>query len=160
MSCAVVSANCSLLENNVDAPDDAWINMRKQFIVSNEFINLNNGAVSSQPYLVQQAHESQFEIGQCGPSYFMWRKLDQQREPLRKRLAALFGCDAEELALNRNTTRPKFYYCRFTFAERGDEVVLCKYRLSEYAECMKQREQRDGIVLKWVELKLPEESAR
>ena len=43
LSLAPAIVRCS--ENNVDAPDDAWINMRKQFIVSNEFINLNNGAI-------------------------------------------------------------------------------------------------------------------
>lgn len=157
LSLAPAIVRCS--ENNVDAPDDAWINMRKQFIVSNEFINLNNGAVSPQPYPVQQAHEANLKLANAGPSYFMWRKLDQQREPLRKRLAALFGCDAEELALNRNTTEGLNSIIAGLPLQRGDEVVLCKYDYPNMLNAWKQREQRDGIVLKWVELKLPEESA-
>ena len=39
-----------------------------------------------------------------GPSYFMWRILDQGREPLREKLALLAGTSPEEIAVNRNAT--------------------------------------------------------
>ena len=38
------------------------------------------------------------------PSYYMWRVLDQGREPLRKNLARLAGCSPEEIAIHRNAS--------------------------------------------------------
>ncbi len=144
-------------ESNVDSPDDVWGNIRKQFILSSEMINLNNGAVSPQPLSVQQTHEANLKLANEGPSYFMWRKLDQQREPLRKRLATLFGCDVEELAINRNTTEGLNSIIAGLPLRKGDEVVLSKYDYPNMLNAWKQRAQRDGIVLKWVELKVPED---
>ena len=45
-----------------------------------------------------------YDYSNEAPSYYMWRILDQGREPLRKNLAALAGCDAEEIAINRNAS--------------------------------------------------------
>jgi selenocysteine lyase/cysteine desulfurase len=146
-------------ENKVDEQDDIWITIRKQFVIANEVINLNNGAVSPQPIPVQQAHAANLQLANTGPSFFMWRKLDQQREPLRKRLATLFGCDAEELAINRNTTEGLNTIIAGLPLQKGDEVILSKYDYPNMLNAWKQRAQRDGIVLKWVELKLPEENA-
>ncbi len=45
-----------------------------------------------------------FDTCNEAPSYYMWRVLDQRREPLRKQLAALAGCSPEEIAIHRNTS--------------------------------------------------------
>lgn len=138
--------------------DEFWKSMREAFIISPEIINLNNGGVSPQPKSVQKAHEEHLKFCNAAPSFFMWRKLDEQREPLRLRLATLWGCDAEELAINRNTTEGLNTIIAGLPLSAGDEVVLSKYDYPNMMNAWKQREQRDGIVLKWVDLNLPEEN--
>ena len=69
-----------------------------------QLINLNNGGVSPAPMVVQQAVERYNQLSNEGPSYYMWRILDQGREPLRESLAKLAGAKTDEIAIDRNST--------------------------------------------------------
>ena len=84
--------------------EDYWSIIQQAYTVSPAIINLNNGGVSPSPRVVQEAVERYNKMTNEGPSYFMWRILDQGREPLREKLASLAGCDAAEIAINRNAT--------------------------------------------------------
>ena len=69
--------------------EDFWGWVRESFTVSPNVINLNNGGVSPQPKVVQEAHIKYYQLCNEGPSYYMWRILDQGREGLRTKLAEL-----------------------------------------------------------------------
>ncbi|HYG52772.1 MAG TPA: twin-arginine translocation signal domain-containing protein, partial [Flavobacteriales bacterium] len=84
--------------------EDFWSWVRESFTVSPNIINLNNGGVAPQPKVVQDAHIRYYQLCNEGPSYYMWRVLDQGREPLRAKLAKLAGVSPEEIAINRNST--------------------------------------------------------
>lgn len=140
------------------ADDVLWSKLRSYFSVSPDMVNLNHGGVSPQPLKVQQAHIRKYKYSNLGPTHFMWEKLDREREPLRKRLAAMLVCDAEELAINRNTTEGLNSIIFGLPLEKGDEVVLNKYDYPNMMNAWQQREMRDGIVLKWVDLPLPAEN--
>src|SRR5690242_15389015 len=79
-----------------------WYQVKNMYSSSPGLLNLNNGGVSPQPKIVQDAFERYNRLCNEAPSYYMWRILDQGREPLRQRLAALAGTSAEELAVVRN----------------------------------------------------------
>jgi selenocysteine lyase/cysteine desulfurase len=78
--------------------------IQRGYSVNSNLINLNNGGVSPAPVVVQQAVERYNQLSNEGPSYYMWRILDQGREPLREKLANLAGVSPEEIAINRNST--------------------------------------------------------
>src|SRR6202000_3238970 len=67
--------------------EDYWSIIQQAFTVSPAIINLNNGGVSPSPRIVQEAVERYNKLSNEAPSYFMWRILDQGREPLREKLA-------------------------------------------------------------------------
>ena len=90
--------------SEVAQDEDFWNYIRECFSVSQTIINFNNGGVSPQPKVVQEAHIDNYRFCNQGPSYYMWRILDQGREPLRNKLADYAGCSAEEIAINRNST--------------------------------------------------------
>jgi selenocysteine lyase/cysteine desulfurase len=92
------------------------------------------------------------------PSYYMWRILDQDREPLRENLAALAGVSPDELAINRNTTEALNTIIFGLPLKAGDEVVLSRYDYPNMMNAWKQREARDGIRLVWVDLDLPSDN--
>nr|HQU54492.1 aminotransferase [Saprospiraceae bacterium] len=72
------------------ADDDTfWEQVRQAYTVNANMINLNNGGVSPQPRAVQEAVEHYNRLSNETPSYYMWRILDQGREPVRDKLAAL-----------------------------------------------------------------------
>jgi len=137
--------------------EDFWALVRQAYTVSPQIINLNNGGVSPQPESVQRAMIRFYQMSNEGPSYYMWQVLDQGREPLRRRLADLAGCDPEEIAINRNSSEALETVIFGLNLKKGDEVVLARQDYPNMINAWKQREKRDGIVLRWVDLDLPSE---
>lgn len=137
--------------------EDFWFYVQQSFTVSPELINLNNGGVSPSPKVVQDAMKRYLDFSNEAPSYYMWRILDQGREPLRKDLARVSGCSPEEIAINRNASEALETVIFGLNLKAGDEVVVCKYDYPNCINAWKQREQRDGIKLVWIDLELPSE---
>lgn len=135
--------------------EDFWGWVREAYTVSPTIINLNNGGVSPQPKVVQDAHIRNYQYCNEAPSYFMWQILDQGREPLREKLAAVCGCDKEEIAINRNATEGLNTIIFGLNLKSGDEVVLTRQDYPNMINAWKQREKREGIKLIWVDLPLP-----
>ena len=138
--------------------EDFWGWIKEQYTVSPNLLDLNNGGVSPQPKVVQDAHIRFYQLSNEGPSYYMWRTLDEGREGLRSKLAELAGCDAEELAINRNATEGLNTVIFGLNLKAGDEVVLTKQDYPNMINAWKQREKRDGIKLVWLNLELPIEN--
>lgn len=128
-----------------------WKQIRLAYSVSPNIINLNNGGVSPQPKVVQETHDTYLRLSNEAPTYYMWRILDQAREPLRKSLAELAGCSADEIALNRNATEALDTVIFGIPLRPGDEVVLSRWDYPNMINAWKWREKRDGIKLVWVE---------
>ena len=148
-----------LFESNDYSSDAAyWANIRKLYPISKEVINLNNAAVSPQALPVQAAFVKKHEYSNTAPSYAMWEKLNEQREPLRHQLANMLGCTANEIALCRNTTEGLNQIIFGINLSAGDEVVLSNMDYPFAMNAWKQREERDKIKLSWVTLNAPEES--
>lgn len=138
--------------------EDFWAWIKEAYTVSPNIINLNNGGVSPQPKVVQDAHIRFYQYCNEAPSHFMWHILDQQREPLRAKLAELAGCSTEEIAINRNATEGLNTIIFGLNLKAGDEVVLTKQDYPNMINAWKQREKREGIKLVWLNLSLPMEN--
>jgi selenocysteine lyase/cysteine desulfurase len=138
--------------------EDFWGWVKEQYTVSPNLLYLNNGGVSPQPKVVQDAHIKYYQFCNEGPSYYMWRILDEGREALRSKLAELAGCSAEEVAINRNATEGLNTVIFGLNLKAGDEVVLTKQDYPNMINAWKQREKREGIKLVWINLNLPEEN--
>lgn len=137
--------------------EDFWRQVRLAYAASPNMINLNNGGVSPMPRAAMDALDYYTRMSSEAPSYYMWRTLDQSREPLREHLAALGGANPEEVAINRNATEALNTIIFGLPLQRGDEVVLSHYDYPNMMHAWRQREKRDGIKLVWVDLKLPSE---
>jgi selenocysteine lyase/cysteine desulfurase len=138
--------------------EDFWSYIRNCFTVSSNIINLNNGGVSPQPKVVQDAHIRNYQLCNEGPSYYMWRILDAGREPLREKLAAFCGCSPEEVAINRNSTEGLNSVIFGLSLKPGDEIVLSKYDYPNMMNAWRQREKRDGVKLVWIDIPQPLEN--
>ena len=76
---------------------------------------------------------------------------------MRAKLADIAGCSANEIAVNRNASEALETVIFGLRLKKGDEVVLTKQDYPSMINAWKQREQRDGIVLTWLDLDLPSE---
>lgn len=145
-------------DNAHESSEDFWSWVHSCYTVNPNVLNLNNGGVSPQPKQVQDAFIQYYQLSNEGPSYYMWRILDQGREPLRERLAKEVGVDPNELAIVRNTTEALDNVIFGLDLKKGDEVVLTKQDYPNVINAWKQREMRDGIKINWVNLDLPIEN--
>lgn len=148
----------ALSPQDVAADEDYWSIIQQSFTVSPAIINLNNGGVSPSPKIVQDAVTRYNNLTNEGPSYFMWRILDQGREPLREKLAALAGCNAEEVAINRNATEALNTVIFGLPLKAGDEVIGTKQDYPNMINAWKQRALREGIVYKQISFMFPIEN--
>ena len=137
--------------------EDFWYYIQQSFTVSPSLINLNNGGVSPAPKTVQDAMKRYYDYCNEAPSYYMWRILDQGREPLRKNLAKMSGCDVEEVVINRNSSEGLETIIFGMQLKAGDEVVAAKQDYPNMINAYKQRELRDKIKMVWINLELPSE---
>src|SRR6059058_2201366 len=135
--------------------EDYWAVIQRAYSVNPNLINLNNGGVSPSPIVVQQAVERYNQLANEGPSYFMWRILDQGREPLREKLAALAGTRPGEIAINRNSTEALNTVIYGLDLKAGDEVIGCKKDYPHMIEAYRQRAMREGIIYKQLSFDLP-----
>jgi selenocysteine lyase/cysteine desulfurase len=141
------------------AEEDYWQVIQQAYTVNSNLINLNNGGVSPSPKSVQEAVERYNALSNQGPSYYMWRILDQGREPLRHKLALLAGASAEEIAINRNATEALNTVIYGIDLQRGDEVIGTKQDYPNMIQAWKQRTLRDGIVYTQLNFNFPIEDA-
>jgi selenocysteine lyase/cysteine desulfurase len=158
------SALANLLRNSSGTSDeslitdeDFWYQVQQSFTVSPSLINLNNGGVSPAPRTVQEAMKRYYDYSNETPSYYMWRILDQGREPLRQQLARLAGCQADEIAINRNSSEGLETVIFGLTLSSGDEVVASRQDYPNMINAWNQRVIRNGIKMVWVNLELPSE---
>ena len=142
----------------VAADEDFWFEVQQAFTVDRTLINLNNGGVSPSPRIVQEAMRRYLEFSNHAPTYTMWRILEPQIEAVRKRLAAAFGCDPEEMAITRNASEA-LEICQLGLdLKPGDEVLTTEQDYPRMLTTWRQRERRDRIVVKKIQFPTPPES--
>ncbi|MBV9989324.1 MAG: aminotransferase class V-fold PLP-dependent enzyme [Chitinophagaceae bacterium] len=148
----------SLSPEAVAADEDYWSVIQQSYTVNSNLIILNNGGVSPSPRIVQEAVERYNRMSNEGPSYYMWRILDQGREPLRQKLALLAGCSPEEIAVNRNATEALNTVIYGLDLKAGDEVIGTKQDYPNMIQAWRQRALREGIVYTQLNFNFPIEN--
>lgn len=131
------------------ADEDFWEQIRTQFRTGG-IINLNNGGVSPHPICVEEAFFDYHRICNEAPSYNMWRRLDIYKQEAKEKLATIAGCGIDEIAINRNTTEALITIINNLPLRPGDEVVLSTFDYPRLMNAWKVRQEREGIVLRWV----------
>ncbi|WP_295672500.1 aminotransferase class V-fold PLP-dependent enzyme [uncultured Mucilaginibacter sp.] len=144
-----------LSDAQIAEDEDFWRVIQQSYTVNPNIINLNNGGVSPSPLVVQQAVERYNQLSNEGPSYYMWRILDQGREPLREKLAELAGTLPDEIAINRNSTEALNTMIYGVDLKAGDEVIGTKQDYPHMIQAYRKRAIRDGIVYKQISFDFP-----
>lgn len=140
--------------SEVEAQDEEfWLGVRDAFSLDPEVINFNNGGCSPSPRVVGECLKRQIDYANRGPSIYMWRDLDPEIEGVRKRLAALFGADAEEIAITRNASE-SLMTCLFGLPiASGDEVLTSSQDYPRMINAIRQLERRNGV--KMIQAQVP-----
>jgi isopenicillin-N epimerase len=138
--------------------DAYWAEIRKQFLIPEDEVYLNNGTVGSSPLPVLRAvfdgYNEAERLAQSDPEdYPIWgyAAWNQYRDPL----AAFVGCSRDEIALLRNATEANSYIANGLDLKAGDEVLMTDQEHPGGEHPWNLRAKRYGIVVKKVTLPRP-----
>jgi isopenicillin-N epimerase len=139
----------------VAADEDFWTEVRSAYTIDRNIVNLNNGHVSPAPLVVQEAMRRYLEYSDMGPWHTMINNLERQIEMVRTRLAMAAGCDREEMAITRNASESLENAQYGIDLKPGDEVLTTNQDYPRMLTTFRQRERREGIVLKTISFPVP-----
>jgi len=137
--------------------EDYWTEVARAFTVDRSLLNLNNGGVSPSPEFVQAAMKRHLDYSNLAPTRTMWQDLEPRREGVRQRMADEWGVDAEEIAFTRNASESLQTMQLGFDLERGDEVLTTTQDYGRMITTFRQRERREGIVLRQIRIPVPAE---
>lgn len=137
--------------------EDFWFEVARAFTVDRTLINLNNGGVSPSPAWVQETMKRHLDYSNLAPTYTMWQILEPQREGVRARMARAWGVDPEEVAFTRNASEGLQTMQLGIDLARGDEVLTTTQDYGRMITTFRQRERREGIVLRQIQIPVPAE---
>ncbi|MBY0502562.1 MAG: aminotransferase class V-fold PLP-dependent enzyme [Bryobacteraceae bacterium] len=141
------------------ANEDFWLQARLAFTVDRSLLNFNNGSVCPAPKVVQEAMERYWTVTNLSPSHYVDELLLPETEIVRQELAREFGCDAEEMAITRNTSEGLHAVIFGLDLKPGDEVLTTTQDYPSMISSLQQRGRREGIVLKQFAYPTPPPSA-
>jgi selenocysteine lyase/cysteine desulfurase len=150
------SRNVSHLSlDQIAADEDYWSVIQNSFTVTRGIINLNNGGVSPSPRIVTEALVRYIWQQEDATAYTMWQILEPQSETIRTGLAEIFGCDREEIAITRNASESLEILLMGLDFKPGDEILTTTQDYGRMLTTLRQRERREGLVLKLVQIPIP-----
>src|SRR5260221_9307364 len=129
--------------------------MQPAFYIDRGMLNLNNGGVAPSPRVVNAACQRYLGVSNQARAVTMWGWIEPEIEAVRRRLAANFGCDPEEMAITRNASEALEIVQLGIPLQRGDEVLTTTQDYPRMITTWKQRERREGIVLKQITFPVP-----
>lgn len=139
-------------------PDRYWAELRRQWLLAPDRINLNCGSVGCTPLPVLRAvidHLVSAEaFRESGYPWFGYEENSHVRAT-RDALAEFLGCKRDELALTRNATEGNNVVCNGLDLAAGDEVLLTDQEHPGGRCCWEQKRDRFGVKLNFVKLPRP-----
>ncbi|HSS21823.1 MAG TPA: aminotransferase class V-fold PLP-dependent enzyme [Pyrinomonadaceae bacterium] len=152
---AATKSVAHLTPQQVAMDEDYWAVIQNAFSVTRGIINLNNGGVCPSPRIVTEALVRYIWQQEDATAYTMWQLLEPQCETIRTGLAEMFGCDREEIAITRNASESLEILLLGMDFKSGDEILTTTQDYPRMLNTLRQREKREGLVLKLVKIPIP-----
>jgi len=152
---AASSAVAGRAPDDVAKDEDYWAEIRRSFIIDRNVLNLNNGYVCPSPSTVRESMRHYLDYSDMGPYHTMINVLERGIEGVRRQLASAAGCDPEEMAITRNSSESLENAQYGIDLKRGDEVLTTNQDYPRMLTTFRQRERREGIVLKTISFPVP-----
>jgi isopenicillin-N epimerase len=131
-----------------------WREIQQAFTLDRTLINFNNGNSCPSPRVVHEALKRYLDFSNQAPVYHRGM-LEQNRETARRRLAAEFGCDTEELAVTRNSSEALQIAQNGIDLKAGDEVLTTEQDYGRMLTTWDQRMRREKIKVTRINFPVP-----
>ncbi|MBI3262692.1 MAG: aminotransferase class V-fold PLP-dependent enzyme [Acidobacteria bacterium] len=131
-----------------------WREIQLAFTLDRTLINLNNGNSCPSPRVVHDAYKRYLDFSNQLPVHFRGM-IERNLETVRRRLAAEFGCDAEEMAITRNSSEALQIAQNGLDLKAGDEVVTTEQDYPRMLTTWDQRMRREKIKVTRLQFPVP-----
>ncbi len=128
----------------VAADETYWREIQFAFTLDRSLINLNNGNQCPSPTVVHDACKRYMDSSNQAPVYHRGL-IERNIETARRRLAAEFGADPEEIAITRNASESLQIAQNGLDLKPGDEVITTEQDYGRMLTTWDQRARRDKI---------------
>jgi len=138
--------------------DDFWDSIRKRYVVTPDFIQLENGyySLTAEPVLDNYIrHVRQIN---ATSSFYMRTKQVDDKLAVRHDLARLLGCADAELVITRNTTESLDTVIGGFDWKTGDEAVMAEQDYGSMLDMFKLQARRRGIVNRLISVPMQPQS--
>lgn len=140
---------------NIDPTDEAyWADIRAQYAVSRDFINLENGYFSIPAQPVAEAFDRYNRLVQQEGTHFMRTRYPQRADDAVRALAAFCGTSERELVITRNATEAMNILIQGYPFHADDEVVTGSQEYDSVTEALEMMQRRGRLRLVRVQLPL------
>src|SRR5438046_1989521 len=129
---------------DVAADESYWREIQFAFSLDRTLINLNNGNQCPAPTVVHEACKRYMDWANQAPAYHR-ALIERNIETARRRLAAAFSADPEEIASTRNASESLQIAQMGIDLKPGDEVITTEQDYPRMLTTWDQREKRDKI---------------
>ena len=136
------------------ADEDYWREIQFAFTLDRSIINLNNGNSCPAPTVVHEACKRYNDWANQAPVYHRGMT-ERNMETTRRRLAAEFGADPEEIAITRNSSESLQIAQMGLDLKPGDEVLTTEQDYGRMLTTWDQRVRRDKIKLTKIDFPAP-----
>lgn len=133
---------------------DFWEQIRSEYLLKNDYINLENGYYSMMAQPVMQSYIDEIKKINKEASYYFRTVQFENRAKVRERLSNLLGCDKEELIVTRNTTESLDTVISGFDWKQGDEAIMAEQDYGSMLDMFKQQELRYGITNRIISIPL------
>jgi len=132
--------------------EDFWAAIRAKYLLTPDYINLENGYYLMQSQPVLDAFIGRVRDINVRASRYMRTVMGDDNLAVRRRLAAAAGCPVEELVITRNTTESLDTVIGGFHWNAGDEAVMAQQDYGAMLDMFGLQARRYGIVNRIVSL--------
>jgi len=153
----VLAATAAVSERppeEVAADETYWREIQSAFTLDRTMINLNNGNQCPSPAVVHEACKRYMDWSNQTPVYHRGL-IEKNIETARRRLAAEFGADPEEIAITRNASESLQIAQNGIDLKPGDEVITTEQDYPRMLTTWDQRARRDKIKVTRIDFPCP-----
>ena len=135
------------------AADDAfWKNIRNQYILKPDYINLENGFYNFIPQPTLEKYIEHIRHINFHGSHYMRTVQRDNKKRMAAKLAEVAGCSPDELIITRNTTESLDLIIAGQDWKAGDEALMAIQDYGAMLDMFDQVSRRYGVVLKKVSI--------
>jgi isopenicillin-N epimerase len=153
----ILAASQSVAEKSPEevAKDEFfWREIQLGFKLDRTLTNLNNGFTCPTPRVVLESVWRYMEMINMLPVHYQGM-VQRNIQTIRRRMAAEFGCETEELALTRGASESLQIVQNGIDLEEGDEVITTEQDYPRMLTTWDQRRRRDGIKVTRLQFPVP-----